>query len=103
VALIEHGELQEAHPAFWAPFVVVGEGGPTDAIGERAIVAAPTQAKKSARKPRFKENRSWTEEIWKRQRGRGSLVGEQLLMFCGLRQREAPAKHAPLEMCLPTD
>ena len=26
MALIEHGELHEAHPAYWAPFVVVGEG-----------------------------------------------------------------------------
>ena len=26
VALIEHGELHEAHPANWASFVVVGEG-----------------------------------------------------------------------------
>ena len=67
VALIEHGELQESHPAFWAPFVVVGEGGPTDAIGQRAIVAAPTQGKKGARKPRLKGNESWTVEIWKRQ------------------------------------
>jgi CHAT domain-containing protein/tetratricopeptide (TPR) repeat protein len=27
VALIEQGEAYEAHPAYWAPFVVVGEGG----------------------------------------------------------------------------
>jgi hypothetical protein len=27
VALIEKGQPQEAHPAYWAPFVVVGEGG----------------------------------------------------------------------------
>ena len=26
VALIEKGEPHEAQPAFWAPFVVVGEG-----------------------------------------------------------------------------
>jgi CHAT domain-containing protein len=25
-ALIENGAAHEAHPAFWAPFVVVGEG-----------------------------------------------------------------------------
>ena len=24
--LIDHGERQEAHPAFWAPFALVGEG-----------------------------------------------------------------------------
>jgi CHAT domain-containing protein len=27
LALIDKGELREAHPAFWAPFIVVGEGG----------------------------------------------------------------------------
>ena len=27
VALIEQGASHEAHPAYWAPFVVVGEGG----------------------------------------------------------------------------
>ena len=26
LALIDHGSQQEAHPAFWAPFVLVGEG-----------------------------------------------------------------------------
>jgi CHAT domain-containing protein/tetratricopeptide (TPR) repeat protein len=28
LALIDKGKPQEAHPAYWAPFVVVGEGGP---------------------------------------------------------------------------
>jgi CHAT domain-containing protein len=27
LALIDHGKPEEAHPAIWAPFVVVGEGG----------------------------------------------------------------------------
>ena len=27
LALIDNGEPHEAHPAFWAQFVVVGEGG----------------------------------------------------------------------------
>jgi CHAT domain-containing protein len=26
LALIDKGEAYETHPAFWAPFVVVGEG-----------------------------------------------------------------------------
>ena len=30
LALIDKGEPHEAHPAYWAPFVVVGEGGPID-------------------------------------------------------------------------
>jgi transposase len=29
LALIDKGEPSEAHPSFWAPFVVVGEGGTT--------------------------------------------------------------------------
>ena len=27
LALIDKGEAHEAHPAYWAPFVLVGEGG----------------------------------------------------------------------------
>jgi len=27
VAMIDRGRPYEAHPAYWAPFVVVGEGG----------------------------------------------------------------------------
>jgi CHAT domain-containing protein len=27
LALIDKGEPNEAHPAYWAPFIVVGEGG----------------------------------------------------------------------------
>jgi CHAT domain-containing protein len=26
LAMIDKGETYEAHPAFWAPFIVVGEG-----------------------------------------------------------------------------
>ena len=26
LTLLDKGELREAHPAYWAPFVVVGEG-----------------------------------------------------------------------------
>jgi CHAT domain-containing protein len=32
LALVEQGTSQEAHPAFWAPFVVVGEGGIIDPV-----------------------------------------------------------------------
>jgi CHAT domain-containing protein len=27
LAIIDNGKNYEAHPAFWAPFVLVGEGG----------------------------------------------------------------------------
>jgi CHAT domain-containing protein/tetratricopeptide (TPR) repeat protein len=30
LGMIDKGELYEAHPAYWAPFVVVGEGGPSN-------------------------------------------------------------------------
>jgi CHAT domain-containing protein len=29
VELIKHGSAEYAHPAMWAPFVLVGEGGGT--------------------------------------------------------------------------
>jgi hypothetical protein len=32
LALIDKGEPHEAHPAYWAPFVVVGEGGTEAAL-----------------------------------------------------------------------
>ena len=41
LALIDKGEPQEAHPAYWAPFVVVGEGGRDDEAGRRL---PPSQA-----------------------------------------------------------
>ena len=47
LALIDKGTPQEAHPAFWAPFVVVGEGG----------VIAPVHSDK--RKPGEVHPASW--------------------------------------------
>jgi tetratricopeptide (TPR) repeat protein/CHAT domain-containing protein len=44
VALIEHGDPQEAHPAYWAPFEVVGEG----TVG---IAATPSSASAAAPPP----------------------------------------------------
>jgi CHAT domain-containing protein len=44
VALIEHGAPQEAHPAYWAPFVVVGEGA-------ASIAATPSPAPLAASAP----------------------------------------------------
>jgi CHAT domain-containing protein len=29
LSMIDNGKGYEAHPAFWAPFVLVGEGGTT--------------------------------------------------------------------------
>jgi hypothetical protein len=41
LALIDHGQPDEAHPAIWAPFVVVGEGGTTFAAAEAQVVLPP--------------------------------------------------------------
>jgi CHAT domain-containing protein len=32
LALVEKGSREEAHPAYWAPFVVVGEGAAAPAL-----------------------------------------------------------------------
>src|SRR5262249_49381833 len=75
VALIEHGALHESHPAYWAPFVVVGEGGPgepaptpltTSTISPQpqpptnvAPSASRTRPKGAARRP------DWRIEVWR--------------------------------------
>jgi hypothetical protein len=42
LALIDKGEPLEAHPAYWAPFVVVGEGGgEATALATSSIISAP--------------------------------------------------------------
>jgi hypothetical protein len=42
LALIDQGKLSEAHPAYWAPFVVVGEGGATSAVVPVAVPVWPS-------------------------------------------------------------
>ena len=65
LALIDKGEPHEAHPAYWAPFVVVGEGGLIDAVAQPTTVSAPTQAKKT--NPRLKVQKSWAAGFWNKQ------------------------------------
>ena len=66
LALIDKGEPHEAHPAYWAPFVLVGEGG-TDAALTRAATTVtnmkevPTAAKNQKPAPRPQED--WRVEI----------------------------------------
>ena len=66
LALIDKGEPHEAHPAYWAPFVVVGEGG-TDAALTRAATTGtnmkkvPTAAKNQ--KPARRLQEDWRVEI----------------------------------------
>jgi hypothetical protein len=70
VALIEQGESQEAHPAYWAPFVVVGEGGAqqpeaTPVVTSSftaptpALLARPKRQKKAVKAP------DWRTEVWR--------------------------------------
>jgi hypothetical protein len=55
LTMIDKGKPHEAHPTYWAPFVVVGEGG-----------AVPTQDDKTTLVPRkSKEKESWAAEFWK--------------------------------------
>jgi tetratricopeptide (TPR) repeat protein/CHAT domain-containing protein len=60
LALIDKGEPHEAHPAYWAPFVVVGEGS-----APQALKAAAT--KRTARKSTSGKQADWTTEFWKGQ------------------------------------
>ena len=41
LALIHKGKPDEAHPVFWAPFVVVGEGGHGEVAANPAVSSAP--------------------------------------------------------------
>jgi CHAT domain-containing protein len=60
LALIDRGEPHEAHPAYWAPFVVVGEGGSANA----GVSPPGTRQKAVNRSPR--ENpKDWATEFLK--------------------------------------
>ena len=66
LALIDKGESHEAHPAYWAPFVVVGEGGTDAAVTTGATTVTnmkkvPTAAKNQKPAPRPQED--WRVEI----------------------------------------
>ena len=66
LALIDKGEPHEAHPAYWAPFVVVGEGGTDAAVTTAATTVTnmkkvPTAAKNQKPAPRPQED--WRVEI----------------------------------------
>jgi tetratricopeptide (TPR) repeat protein/CHAT domain-containing protein len=65
LALIEKGAPHEAHPAYWAPFVVVGEGGAANSVSSPSVTSAPVQAKKTVSKPRHKAREDWAAEFWK--------------------------------------
>ena len=74
VALIEQGALHEAHPVYWGPFVVVGEGSagqlaPTP-VATSSITPEPqlpTKAIPTARPRRTKQapRSDWRSDVWR--------------------------------------
>ena len=69
LALIDKGEPHEAHPAYWAPFIVVGEGsaGPS-ALTTSSIVSGPaaqTSAKPKSRPTKKALPLDWRKQIWR--------------------------------------
>jgi CHAT domain-containing protein len=57
VELIQYGSPEYAHPAMWAPFVLVGEGGATPPT---APPTSPTHVKKRVTTP------DWRTNVWSR-------------------------------------
>jgi CHAT domain-containing protein/tetratricopeptide (TPR) repeat protein len=70
VALIEKGDPHEAHPAIWAPFIVVGEGSPEPStLTTSSTVAGPPTKQVTKAKPRPVKNAApadWRMEVWRR-------------------------------------
>jgi hypothetical protein len=69
--LIEKGTSVEAHPSYWAPFVVVGEGGEDpSALNFSSLVAPPLQPPEGqpAKARPFKKSAptNWKVDIWQR-------------------------------------
>jgi len=73
LAMIETGEPHEAHPSYWAPFVVVGEGsvGTTPQTTSSIVPQPETQpiAKAKSNRPAATSKKSvtpsWQKEIWR--------------------------------------
>ena len=72
VALIEQGDAHEAHPAYWAPFVVVGEG---SGVSSRQIRSRPrpsfpgrhpnVPSASRPRPPKAVKKPDWRTEVWR--------------------------------------
>jgi CHAT domain-containing protein/tetratricopeptide (TPR) repeat protein len=69
LALIEYGEPHQAHPAIWAPFVVVGEGGGSATTLMTSSIAPGPEANRLKARFRPKKQpepppRDWQLRIW---------------------------------------
>ena len=71
LAMIESGDPKEAHPAYWAPFVVVGEGSPElNTLSTSSSVPGPGPQQATNTKPRPAKKAApedWKKDIWWRQ------------------------------------
>jgi CHAT domain-containing protein len=65
LAMIESGNQKEAHPAYWAPFIVVGEGGSTRVDPQAAKPGPVVPTKKAATKSHQRQV-PWTADTWRR-------------------------------------
>jgi CHAT domain-containing protein len=68
LALIDKGEPLEAHPAYWAPFVVVGEG-EASGLTTSSIMPGPDAQPVAKPNPAATKKRApsdWKMEIWRR-------------------------------------
>jgi CHAT domain-containing protein len=69
LAMIQRGKPHEAHPAYWAPFVVVGQGAAEETpLSTSSIVAAPraqTPTKSRIRPAKKAPSSDWRKEIWR--------------------------------------
>jgi len=61
LALIDKGEPHEAHPAYWAPFVVVGEGGSANSGNSPPVT--PVSTRKTVGKLRRQDTKDWATEF----------------------------------------
>jgi CHAT domain-containing protein len=70
LALINKGEPQEAHPAYWAPFVVVGEGiSEPSALITPSIVSDPQGQSPTEVVHRHSKKAvpsDWRKEVWRK-------------------------------------
>jgi CHAT domain-containing protein/tetratricopeptide (TPR) repeat protein len=69
LTMIQQGELHQAHPVYWSPFIVVGEGaaaeGPLSTSSIAAVPAPQPRAKPRVRPAKKPATSDWRKEIWR--------------------------------------
>jgi hypothetical protein len=66
VAMIDNGQPHEAHPAYWAPFIIVSESGVYAGEARAGLTTSPAPIS-SARRPARKRmtTSDWRTEVWR--------------------------------------